>query len=196
VSHAASHLLARLHAPPARFCADAAVLVLTRVPLAFVAAQATSCRAGEEHPTNELVIRAGASRGDASRDVADVGAVEIEANALGQILDHVLGKASVAARGARLGTGITLLDATDQSVVGTPARVWVRTDHLLNLHVFLSELTRRPVRVTRTLQQAFVRQADVWGLYRFPPRRAHTSRVRALGARRILVWERGRPTPR
>jgi hypothetical protein len=57
----------------------------------------------------------------------------------------------------------------------------VRTDHLLNLHVFLSELTRRPVRVTRTLQQAFVRQADVWGLYRFPPRRAHTSRVGAGG---------------
>ena len=161
-----------------------------------IAAQATRRRAGDEHPTNELVIRAGAPGGDASRDIADIGAVEIEPDALGQLLDHFLGKASVGARGARLGAGITLLDATDQSVVGTPARVWVRTDHLLNLHVFLSELTRRPVRVTRTLQQAFVRQADVWGLYRFPPRRAHTSRVRALEARRILVWERGRPTPR
>src|SRR5438874_10073260 len=84
VSHTASHLLACLHAPPARFCAYAAVFMFARVPVAFVAAQATRCRAGDEHPTNELVIRAGASGSDASCDVADVGAVEIEADALGQ----------------------------------------------------------------------------------------------------------------
>jgi hypothetical protein len=119
--------------------------MFARVPVAFVAAQATRCRAGDEHPTNELVIRAGASGSDASCDVADVGAVEIEADALGQLLDHFLGKASVGARGARLGAGIALLDAADQSVVGAPAHVWVRPDHLLNLHVFLSGLPGRPL---------------------------------------------------
>jgi hypothetical protein len=49
-----------------------------------------------------------------------------------------LGKASVGARGARLGAGITRLDATDQSIVGASAHIWVHTDHLLNLHAFLS----------------------------------------------------------
>jgi hypothetical protein len=88
VSHTAAHLLARLHALAARFRAYAAVFVPARVPLAFIAAQATRRRAGDEHPTNELVIRAGAPGGDASRDIADIGAVEIEPDALGQLLDH------------------------------------------------------------------------------------------------------------
>jgi hypothetical protein len=187
VSHTAAHLLARLHALAARFRAYAAVFVPARVPLAFIAAQATRRRAGDEHPTNELVIRAGAPGGDASRDIADIGAVEIEPDALGQLLDHFLGKASVGARGARLGAGITLLDATDQSIVGASAHIWVHTDHLLNLHAFLSGLAVAP-RAGNANPAATVREKpDLWGLYRSAQRRQPRPRPHPQrGPRRIL----------
>jgi hypothetical protein len=176
-----------LHALAARFRAYAAVFVPARVPLAFITAQATRRRAGDAHPTNELVIRAGAPGGEASRDIADIGAVEIEPDALGQLLDHFLGKASVGARGARLGAGITLLDATDQSIVGAAARIWVHTDHLLNLHAFLSGLAVAP-RAGNANPAATVRmKPDLWAYTALHNDgslgRVHTSQ---RGPRRIL----------
>jgi hypothetical protein len=184
-----------LHALAARFRAYAAVFVPARVPLAFITAQATRRRAGDEHPTNELVIRAGAPGGDASRDIADIGAVEIEPDALGQLLDHFLGKASVGARGARLGAGITLLDATDQSIVGAAARIWVHTDHLLNLHAFLSGLAVAP-RAGNANPAATVRmKPDLWA-YTALHNDGSLGRIHTRSGGHVGSWERGRPAPR
>ena len=82
---------ARLLAAAARLRADSAMLVHAGMPLTFFAARAaclcTCFNGGYDHP----FVAAGPASGDIARCEADLGAVEIEANALPKIGDHVLG---------------------------------------------------------------------------------------------------------
>jgi hypothetical protein len=130
--HAASRLFAGLHTAAADIGADAAMRVLVRMFLAFVGAEPASGYASVQHAADHLVIPARLARSHSAGDIADVGAIEVEADALRQRIDHLLREASVSARGADLRAGITLLDAADEQAIATRSRVV--TDHFLDLH--------------------------------------------------------------
>src|SRR5262249_54642639 len=65
-----------LLAAPARLCADPAVLVQLRVPLALLAAALANGRAGLEQGPREAGVRLGLATRDPDRCAADVGAVQ------------------------------------------------------------------------------------------------------------------------
>lgn len=134
VRHGAPGLLADPHAAAAGFGADAAMFVLARMLLAFVRTHAARRRAGVKHAPDHFVVRAGVPRRHAAGDIADIRAIEIEANALCQRLHAFLREAGVGAGRTGLRAGITLLDAINQGRVGVAAHGGVRADHLLGLH--------------------------------------------------------------
>lgn len=69
-----------------------------------------------------------------TRSSADIRAIEIESDALGQSINHFFAEAGVGARRAGLSAVETLFDAVDQRVIGATAHMRMRADHLLNLH--------------------------------------------------------------
>src|SRR6185312_4117210 len=117
VRHAARQFLAGLHAAAAAFGADAAMFMHGRVRLALLGAQLAGGGADAEHAAHHFVIGTGAACHDPAGDVANIGAIEIQPDALGELLHHALRQAGVGAGGANLGAGITFLDAADQGVV-------------------------------------------------------------------------------
>jgi len=110
------------------------VLVHARVPLTFLAADLARDGARIEHLSKELLVRTGAPRSQRPGRRADIGAVQIEPDALAQLLHLVLGKAGVRAGNAGLRARVTFLDATDQCIVHVSANSPVRTDHFADLH--------------------------------------------------------------
>src|SRR3954447_22385 len=93
--HAASGVLAGAHAAPAGFGADPAMRVHLGMLLALLRAQPAGRGTGVEHAADHLLVRAGASRSEASSDVADIGTIKIEPNALCQLGDVVLAEAGI-----------------------------------------------------------------------------------------------------
>lgn len=77
--------------------ADAAVFVPPGVTLAFGGAERGGAGAEAQRLGCERLVRAGAASGEARRGVADVGAIEIEPDALAKLGDHVLGEARIGA---------------------------------------------------------------------------------------------------
>ena len=77
--------------------AKAAVLVHARVPLAFLRTERASLGASLQSGENDLLVAAGPARANRTRGHADVGAVEVEADALPKLSYHVLGQAGVGA---------------------------------------------------------------------------------------------------
>jgi hypothetical protein len=132
--HDESDLLAGLHAAAAGVGANAAVLMHTGVLLALVRAKPARRGTGMEHAADHFVVRSGPARGNSAGDVANISAIEIDPDALGQRFDHFLGQAGVCAGGAGLGAGIAFLDTTDQHVVGLALHFRMRVDHFLNVH--------------------------------------------------------------
>lgn len=110
------------------------MLVHAGVAIAFLAAQAAGRCAGFQHTAYHLLVRTGPTGGNRSGGGANVGAIEIQANALGQLLDHVLTQAGVGAGCADLGTRVALLNAPDESIVRVALHVWMGANHLLNMH--------------------------------------------------------------
>lgn len=102
MGHAAPGLLASLHATPAFFRTDAAVFVFLGMPFALVPAQTASRGASVEHAPDHFLVGAGPSCRESARDIADVSAIEVEPDALGQFLDFVLGKTGIGTRRANL----------------------------------------------------------------------------------------------
>jgi hypothetical protein len=89
--------LASLLAAAARLGADPAVFVIARVAFAFFPAEPARGHTGYDRETNDLFIRSCASRGNRARHVAQIGAIEIEADALCELLDHLLSETCVGA---------------------------------------------------------------------------------------------------
>jgi hypothetical protein len=110
------------------------MLMLTRVVRALVSAQAASFCARLNHPFDDQLIRARPTRCDRSGRDTHIGAIEIEANALGQQRNHLLAQARICARRADLGAIVTSLDTPDQGVVNAAADMRMRGDHLLSMH--------------------------------------------------------------
>src|SRR5581483_7289939 len=89
MSHAASRLVAGPHAASAGLGADPAMRMHLRMLLALLGAQPAGGCTGVEHAADHLLVRARAPRRKASGDVADIGAIEVQPDALGQFRDIV-----------------------------------------------------------------------------------------------------------
>jgi hypothetical protein len=110
------------------------VFVHLGVRLALVCAKPACCGAGVKHSADHLLIRSRPPGRDPARDVADVGAIQIEPDALCERFHVVFGKTGVCAGRAGLRAGVALLDATDEGFVGLSANLRMRPDHFLRVH--------------------------------------------------------------
>ena len=94
----AEHLLAGLLAVSAGLGADLAVLVHLGVAVALIAAALARLGADLQHRLGQIGVVARVPRQHPARHVADVGAVEVGADALAQLIDHVLAQAGIGTR--------------------------------------------------------------------------------------------------
>ena len=120
-------------AAAARFCADAAMLMIAGMPLALLRAHAASLGASLQRHGDDLLVGARASRPQRARGNADIGAVEVEADALTKLGHHVLGEASVGAGGAALSTGVAFLDTADEGLVHVALNAGMGRDHIVHM---------------------------------------------------------------
>jgi hypothetical protein len=125
--------VAGLVAAPALLGAHAAVLhAALGMSLALVtAAPAAGDASGELRP-GDVGIALGPSAHYPARGRADVGAVEVETNALDERLDPLLGEAAVSARGARLGAIRAGVDAARQQRLVDAQVTWIGVEHPLS----------------------------------------------------------------
>lgn len=136
-------LRARCFAAAAGLGADAAMLVILGVLLAFGGAKRAGFFARPQGRNDHALIGTGAARGNAGRCIAQVGAIEIKPNTLPQLQHHVLAEARIGARGTRLRTVQTFLDALDEIWIGIALNGRMRAKHLLNVHGgFLKKMGR------------------------------------------------------
>ena len=113
------------------------MLVVFRVPLTLVATHAAGRRAGLDSRAEQVDIRSGLAGDDAPGGVADVGAIEVEANAADQLPHVRLAETGVGAAGACSRTVEALVDAAQQRVSIEACRLWMGLEYLSNCH-FLS----------------------------------------------------------
>jgi hypothetical protein len=104
-------LLAGQLAASTRGSADATVFVLLRVSLALLGGFTTRELAELQGDAKELAVGLILARQQASRGVADVCAIEVQANAERQLVDIVLREACVRTCQARLGALEACFDA-------------------------------------------------------------------------------------
>src|SRR5260221_14531623 len=122
---------------PAGFGADAAMLMMVRVLLALIGAQAAEVGAGFQHLHRESRRRSGPPRQDRTRGGAGIGAVKVEANAARQARYTGLGQTGIGAGHAGLGALGTGLYATDESVTDDAGRFGMAGQHLAHGHAGL-----------------------------------------------------------
>jgi hypothetical protein len=113
------------------------VLVVGGVLLALVTARPAGDRAGLDRRAENAEIRLGLPDEDATGGVADVRAVQTEANATKLLLYVRLGEVGVGVTRARRGTFDAILDTAHQEVAIKSVRPWVCPENLLNRHVAL-----------------------------------------------------------
>jgi len=63
--------------------------------LTLLATKAASYGAYVQHPADDLLIRAGAARGNSAGDVADVGTVQIQTDTLRKVVNIVFGQTCI-----------------------------------------------------------------------------------------------------
>lgn len=124
------NVLARLFASSTDLGADAAVLVVARVPLTFIAASSTSLDASPNSSARELGHELGLPGEDASGRDTDVTAVVTQRNARDHRLDIGLAEVSVGTGRAALSTLEARVDAGDQGVEFHPECPRMRLQNL------------------------------------------------------------------
>src|SRR3954447_25522784 len=107
----AGRLLTRPHATPTGLSTDPAVLMVGSMTLTLLATEAASCGAYIQHPADDLLVRAGAARGNSASNVADVGAVQIQTDTLRQVVNIVFSQTCIRTGRTYLGARVALLDA-------------------------------------------------------------------------------------
>src|SRR4051812_385345 len=122
-------VVAGLLAPTARVGADPAVLVHVRVPGALVPTGLARLGAGAEHRAGQLGVVRGLPGQDATGGLADVGAVEVAADASPHVGDRLLAEAGVRAGGARLGALDAGGDTGGERLPVQPGAVGMAVDH-------------------------------------------------------------------
>jgi hypothetical protein len=110
------------------------MLVMRGVQAAFVFAQLAGQAACVQRMGDQPIIRTGPARRDLARRLADIGAVQIEPDALFQWIDIILAQAGIRTGDAGLRTVETMLDAGQKRAIKVVTHVRVRGDHLLNMH--------------------------------------------------------------
>ena len=115
--------LAGAFALPAGFGANAAVLVMVRVPVAFVCAVAAEICAGFQHLHHQSRRRCGSPRQDRPGGGTGIGAVEAEADAAGEGRCAGLRQAGIGARYAGLGGVEAGLYTLHEDVVDATGRL-------------------------------------------------------------------------
>jgi hypothetical protein len=120
--------------------ANAALVVMGSMPLAFVTAGMAGCRASFDHRPEGAEIRRGLTYHDTGSGVAGVGAVEAEADAARHLVHVVLREIGVGTTRAAGGTVEALLDTVQERLVIDPCRLWMCLDYVLNCHVLSSRV--------------------------------------------------------
>lgn len=128
---------AGLRAPHAGIGADAAVFVHLGMLAAFLPAGFAGRGTGLEDRADHRDVRTRAPACDGSRGGADVGAIEVEADALPKLFDLILCQAGIGARGACLGAAVAFLDTAQQGVCRVALDMRVACNHLVDVHVGL-----------------------------------------------------------
>ena len=113
------------------------MLVHRGVAAAFGATGAAGFATGEKDRLQHGVVGSGAARGDGRRCRAEVGAVEVEADALTQLGDVRLAEAGVGAGGASLRAVEAFLDRAEQVRVDGTVQGGMGADHRFGVHVDL-----------------------------------------------------------
>ncbi|MEO1819778.1 hypothetical protein [Pseudomonas sp.] len=126
---------AGLRAAFAGLGADPAVLVLLGVTLAFVAAPAARIIAGLDHCSKNLNIRSGAPGRHRSGCRTNVGAIEIQPDALPELRNHIFRQARVSAGRAGLCAAICFFDELDEPVGCAALNMRMGADHFADVHV-------------------------------------------------------------
>jgi hypothetical protein len=132
----------------ARLGAYAAVLVFSRMPLALLPAFLARLRASLDHSTENLDIGSRAPRRHRARRRADIGAVQVEPDALPQLVNHRFREARIRARGAGLSATVAFFDASQELVGRASLNVGMRADHFANVHGIFSFQVLEPVKHT------------------------------------------------
>jgi hypothetical protein len=113
------------------------MLVVRGMQAAFIFTKLAGQAASFQDMSDQPVIRTGSARRDLARGLANIGAVQIEPDALFQWIDIVLTQAGIRAGDAGLRTVETMFDAGQKRAIKVVTHVRVRGDHLLNMHDFL-----------------------------------------------------------
>jgi hypothetical protein len=132
-------VVAGLLAAAAGFGAYAAMLMVGGVLLALLATGAAGHCAGLDRCADDVEIERGLAGHDAAGGLADVGAIETEANAPDQLRQVLLAEAGVGAARTGCGTVEAVLDTAQERVAIKAARLRMGLDQFSNCH-FLSFL--------------------------------------------------------
>jgi hypothetical protein len=113
------------------------MLVALGMALTFSFAASACPATGFQHWAEYGLVHMGAPGRDRTGREADVGAIQVQADALAQIFQHVLAETGIGAGGARLGAVEARFDAGDESadIAGLLSRM--SADHGLNMHGIL-----------------------------------------------------------
>ncbi|KQU96018.1 hypothetical protein ASD02_17210 [Ensifer sp. Root1252] len=120
----------------ARAGANLAMLVHLNMLRAFRGAGPTRISTGRNKIVGDIHVGAGPARGNRPGRHADVGAIEIEPNALNEFTDVRLAKAGVCATRANLSTAVAMLYAAHQRVCRTPVYIRMAIHHFTYKHRF------------------------------------------------------------
>jgi hypothetical protein len=101
---------------------------------AFLTAKAAGRFAGHQHLADHLLVRTCPAGSHSASRSANIGAIEVEPDAPGKILEHPLPEAGVRAGGAGLGTVVAFFNAPNQRVVCVAPDVRMGADHLHGVH--------------------------------------------------------------
>src|SRR5206468_8337373 len=90
---------------------------------------------GIDHCADNAQVGCGLAGHDPAGRVADLGAVEAEANATDHLPDVVLREIGVGATRTACGTGEALVDAAQHNIAIEAGRLWMRFEDLVKRHV-------------------------------------------------------------
>jgi hypothetical protein len=128
------------------------------VLLTFLGADAARKRAGFDHRAEHFLIGSGPPRGERSGRVANVGAIEIEPNALPERRHVLFRDARISTRRARLRASVAGFDAGDQGVADTALYVGMGGDYFSCVHCYLHVFRARHA---QTLVHVRARHASI-----------------------------------
>jgi hypothetical protein len=128
-------VVARVLAPATDFGAEPAVLVVGGVPVALLGTGEAGDTTGFDHCADKAPVRCSLAGHDAAGRIADLGAVEAEANATHHLPHVVLDEIGIGTTRTAGGTIEALVDAAQDGVAIEASRLWMQLKDLVKGHV-------------------------------------------------------------